>query len=171
MPNPPSPRYATVNVIVDDIATNKYHFETSDLPLGPNNLLTFDNTQGHSGFIISYVLHGAEGYAFPADLQEAIYVKAGSQTDCPKSRSSWGQFQPKEVRDGGRTLVVDNKNNSVSAFAYTLRATNGDGWLNLDPGGMNQNGGGSPPVQFLSATTLFIAFAVVAIVVAFFALR
>lgn len=171
MTNPPDPRPVTVDVIVDDVATNAYHFKTNDLPLGPNNVLTFANTQGHSGFLISYRLHGADGYAFPADLQDALWVKAGSQTTCPRSRSGWGQFRPKEIRDNGRTLVVENKNDAVSAFAYTLRATNGERWLDLDPGGMNQNGGGNPPVQFLSTTTVVIGIAIVAIALAVLLLR
>ncbi len=160
------PRNVTVNVVVDDVETGKYHFETSDLPLGHDNFLTFDNLGGHSGFHIRYTLQGAEGYAFPTDLSEALYVRAGSSTDCPTSKSNWGQFQATGTEDGGRTLRVDNKNNSVSRFAYTLRATNGTRWLNLDPGGLNQNGGGNPPSASFSSTTVIIgAVAILALVI------
>jgi hypothetical protein len=37
-------------------------------------------------------------------------------------------------------LVVRNRNNARQAFGYTLRVTNGTGWQDLDPGGVNDNG-------------------------------
>ena len=47
----------------------------------------------------------------------------------------------KGEEQNGRTLIVRNKNKDVEDFAYTLRVANGANWLDLDPGGKNQNGG------------------------------
>lgn len=136
------PKDAQVTVIVDSTNPPAFRFETDDVPMQPNNVLVFADGKGNSGFHVHYRLEGADGYRFPENLDEALYVTQGSKTACPKQPAKWGQFQAIGLSDDRRTLKVWNKNESERDFAYTLRATNGGGWLELDPGGINQNGGG-----------------------------
>lgn len=147
MPNPNfPPKEARVTVRIDSVDPLSFEFETNDLPKGPNkNELVFKNGKGHEGFHIYYTLDGADGYRFPPDLDDACFVAQGSRSECPSQASKWGQFQPLGIEDQGRTLKVWNKNDSVHDFAYTLRTSNGAGWLELDPGGINQNGQGNDP--------------------------
>lgn len=144
-----NPQEAHVSVVIDDPTTNppQFHFETTDLPMGPKNVLYFRNCKKDQGFHVFYELVGAAGFRFPPTLSEALYVKHGSKTVCPSTQQNWGQFDALKVLDGSgpgmerRILQVWNKNNTPAEFAYTLRITDGSRWLELDPGGENQNRG------------------------------
>ena len=177
MTNPHPPKDVHIKVKVTDVAAETFVFESTDITVGADNYLTFDNGPGHSGFNITYELVGADGYRFFDDPADALWVKVGSKSYCPQSKSNWGQFQPTEVKDaagpGGakRILKVHNKNETKRDFAYTLRATKGWGPpLILDPGGTNNNGGFDQPD--ISNTVILGAVAAVAVVaVVFFAFR
>ena len=136
-----------VSVVIDNVSPLAFHFETTDLPMGPNNVLYFRNCKQGQNFLVNYELVGAPGYRFPQTLNDAIYSKVGSKTDCPTATGTWGQFTPEKLMSssgpGGqdRILQVRNKNSSQNEFAYTLRATDGSNWLTIDPGGVNGNGG------------------------------
>jgi hypothetical protein len=139
-----NPKEVHVKVFVTPGDPNgDFHFETTDLPMGPNNHLYFTNC-GNDGFYVHYDLQGG-AYRFPDSTinnwkKEALYSHA--QSACPTAQGQWGQFETKDVLNGGQTLVVWNKNNSKQDFAYTLRVTNDNGasYLPLDPGGTNNNG-------------------------------
>lgn len=170
------PKAVHINVRVTDVAAEKFVFESNDITIGPNNHITFDNGDGHSGFDITYELVGADGYRFYEDKEDALWVKVGSKTYCPQSKSNWGQFEATGVEDapgpGGRDrrLRVWNKNRTPRDFAYTLRATNGSRELILDPGGTNNNGGFDDPEISSNVIVGVIAVAAVA-TIAFLALR
>ena len=139
------PKEVHVKVFLHPTSNPKFHFETSDLPLGPDNSLTFEN-HGHPGFYVHYDLQEPiHGHLFPGDtiddhLDEALFSKA--QSSCPSTKGQWGQFKAKEVTNQGKTLIVHNQNQSKVQFGYTLRVTDDHGttYLPLDPGGLNQNG-------------------------------
>ena len=136
-----------VSVVIDSVSPLAFHFETTDLPMGSNNVLYFRNCKRGQDFLVNYELVGAPGYRFPQTLGDAIYSKVGSKTDCPSTNGIWGQFTPEKLMSssgpGGtdRILQVRNRNDTPADFAYTLRATDGTNWLNIDPGGVNGNGG------------------------------
>lgn len=128
----------------------KFHFETNDLPLGEDNVLTFNNRR-FPGYIVHFDVDDSlnPGFRFPDatvpdQLAEAIYVRAGRK--CPSEKSKWPQFWPMEVINSGKTLKVRNENRSDADFAYTLRLINKDSgdWLELDPVGNNKNGATQP---------------------------
>ena len=140
------PMEVHVAVVLHPGASNgNFHFETTELPMGPNNYLYFKNA-GHPGFHVHYDLQGHEEYVFPDEGMTKYYLKEALYSDdkpgCPTTSGQWGQFKAIEVRNNGRTLVVYNKNDTEKDFGYTLRVTNDDGhnYLDLDPGGGNQNG-------------------------------
>lgn len=162
MPEPISdPKEVHVSVVLHkDGDEPPFHFETTDLPLGPNNVLTFINDE-FPGFIIHYDLDDTlnPGFRFPDEkicnnLAEAIYVQA--RPGCPSGKSKWPQFWPMEVTPNGKTLIVRNENRGQVNFGYTLRVTkNGGGkYLDLDPGGDNKNGPIAPFVSSWIATAL-----------------
>lgn len=134
-----------------------FHFESTDIPMGPKNHLYFRNF-GYPGFCVHYDIQGTTDYVFPDAkmtgdyLNEALFCHA--QTACPTTKSVWGQFTAHEVQPGGKTLVVHNKNDAKANFAYTLRVTkdNGSNYLSLDPGGTNWNG-----ATALNKSTLTVA--------------
>lgn len=173
MGGPKPAKDVNVTVNVTDIATDQFKFESTDLPVGENNHITFDNVAGYSGFNIHFRLQGADGYRFPDNLDEALYVKAGSTSNCPQSKSKWGQFEAIDVQDNGRTLKVWNKNDAVAKFAYMLIATKtGEKPLIMDPGGTNNNGGSEISAFGLSSNTVLGAVSAVALLaVAFIVLR
>ncbi|WP_162888200.1 hypothetical protein [Sphingomonas mesophila] len=165
-----------MKVKVLSVAEERFVFESDDIQVGPNNHLNFANDDKHYGFHIHYELHGADGYRFPDDLSDAIYVEQGSLDYCPQSKSSWGIFKPRDVRAGNggdrRVLVVENKNDDKKDFTYTLRAKNGADWLNLDPPGSNHNGGSPFTVEDSNTGIILGAVAAVAVLaVAFLALK
>lgn len=172
------PRTVRVTVQVNSVNPVDFKFVSSDIAVGPNNELTFKNGGGYKGFLIYYELSGADGYAFPADLDEALYVSQGSKADCPENPSKWGQFKPIGREDinkkpNDRILLVDNKNESPHDFGYMLRAFNADGeLLPLDPPGSNQNGDGDDRLTASSSGMVVGAVAAVALIaVAFLVLR
>ena len=176
MTNPHPPKDVHIKVKVTDVAAETFVFESSDITVGPDNHLTFDNGDNHSGFHISYELVGADGYRFLDELDDALWAKVGSKTYCPQSKSGWGQFEAIELKDaagpGGekRILKVWNKNRTRRDFSYTLRAKKVSDLLTLDPGGTNNNGGFDDP--FLSSNVIVGAVATAAVIaVVFFAFR
>ena len=154
------PKKVHVNVILHPAGSNPpFHFATTDLPLGPNNVLTFVNS-GHPGFHVYYDLDDSQnpGYLFPDSpipdhLGEALYSKP--QAGCPNNKGQWGQFKALGVENSGKTLLVHNRNQSIVNFGYTLRVTKDGGasYLPLDPGGVNQNG---PQRNFSLAVVLIV---------------
>ena len=143
---PGSPHHATVDVTILLGQTPNFKFESTDLTVGPNNELTFANN-GRPGFWIDYRLKNPpNGYVFPDNpipnhLEEALYSAVGPD-GCPKTKGQWEQFAATNVKNGGKTLVVRNLNDCAAVFGYVLRVTNDNGasYLDLDPGGVNQNG-------------------------------
>lgn len=114
------------------------------LPKNAHGEIVFENHR-RDGFIINFNLqdpHGT-GYLFPNDLKEALYSAAGR--GCPTNKGQWPQFEARSVTNGNRTLEVRNRNQGKQVFGYTLRVTKTGGapYLDLDPGGENQNGGSS----------------------------
>ena len=145
------PMEAHVTVVLGSPGSRPpFHFETNDLPLGEDNLLTFVNRR-FPGYIIHYDLDDAlnPGFRFPNanvpdHLAEALYVHAGRR--CPTRKSHWPQFWPMQVSDDCKTLQVRNENLASADFAYMLRLTKdgGKSWLELDPVGNNKNGSTEP---------------------------
>lgn len=130
-------RDVTVNVFVHQGGPNgDFHFETTDLPMGPDNHLYFSNCN-HPGFNVTYVLQTA-GYTFLADCDDACWVHPHS--GCPTSKSQWGQFKP--WNSAGNSLTIYNKNASKADFAYALNVQKNGAPLCLDPGATNYNGPG-----------------------------
>ena len=167
-----TPQQALVRVVIDAIDPAdplvKYHFETTDLPMGPDNLLYFRNCKINQGFHVFYELVGFDAWRFPANEDEALWVTHGSKTNCPMtSPPPWGQFTPLAVLDGNgpgterRILKVWNKNRVPAEFSYSLRITDGTDWKLIDPGGQNENRG--LPLYQYSLSTGAITGAVVGI--------
>lgn len=132
-----------------------FHFESDDLPIGQDDRIYFSNCGKKIGFMIHYDLVDdlRPGFRFPTRQQhgndylaEALWVSQSG--GCPTRRSNWPVFRAmREERDGG-TLVVRNMNREVEDFFYTLRVVYGSTWLELDPGGSNQNGGEPPFISY-----------------------
>lgn len=105
-------------------------------------ILVFNNYE-RNGFSIEFQLWDNTGnnYKFPKDPRLAVWSQKG---ECPKGPDGvWDIFKPQGVSPDGLTLTVSNANSSscpLGYFYYTLRATNGDNWVELDPGGVNNNG-------------------------------
>lgn len=174
MPPQKTPSEVHVKVILDLPGSSPpdrppFHFETKDLPMGPENFLVFRN-QHHPGFLIHFDLDDTlnPGYRFPEkslfpvsppdqNLDAALYCAA--QPPCPMSPSKWGQFIAKEVSNDGMTLKVLNRNDSPRNFWYTLRVTKDAGvsYGNLDPGGGNENG---PTTRFTVSSAMLFGGAV-----------
>ena len=145
MPGSKPMAVAYVTVRVTNVAADKFVLESDQLDIDEDNHIVFDDKDGFSGFQLFYHLEGAEGYRFPEEPDEALYVNHG--TTCPQSKSDWGHFRPKEVTNQGRTLEVHNLNKAHKKkedreFSYALVAKKtGEKSLLLDPGGTNNNGG------------------------------
>lgn len=151
-----------VSVILDPPGSvPPFHFDSTDLPIDSNNVIYFSNCGKSKGFLISYELVDTAnpGFRFPTHqsngngyLDEALWATPSGT--CPTQPCNWDNvFKAKSVDNQGQTLVVWNKNQVAQSFAYTLRVTNGSSWLNLDPGGENQNGG-LPTYRSLAVGTL-----------------
>ena len=151
----------SVKVILDPPGSNPpFHFESTDLPIDKNNVIYFSNCGKYKGFLISYTIDDTanRGFRFPTHahgndhLDQALW--ATESGPCPLTACHWDSvFKARSVDAGGQTLVVWNKNAVAQNFAYTLRVVNGANWLNLDPGGTNQNGG-IPFYGFASASVV-----------------
>ena len=104
--------------------------------------IVFNNYE-RSGFDISFRLWDNTGntFTFPQDETEAVWSQTGS---CPRGpKGVWDVLQPKKVSADGLTLSVHNPNDltcPLGYFYYTLRVTDGTDWIQLDPGGVNNNG-------------------------------
>lgn len=125
-----------------------YHFESNDVPIDANNVIYFSNCGKSKGFIINYEVDDSDnaGWRFPTSqshgstyLDDALWVTETGP--CPTTACKWDVFKAVSVKNGGQTLVVENQNLVAQTFAYTLRLAQGGAWLDLDPGGNNQNGG------------------------------
>jgi hypothetical protein len=119
------------------------------LPVDPNGNIVFSNN-GRPGFTINFRLYDGTGggYVFPnppappnKEMQWAMWSTQG-QGCPPQGSGQWSEFTSQNVKDQGETLVVRNTNSSQTQFGYTLRVTNDGGqtFVDLDPGGSNQNG-------------------------------
>lgn len=161
-----------VKVVLEPSGSNPpFHFESDDLPIGKNNVIVFNNIGKFKGFLIRFTLDNSAnpGFLFPTHthgndhLDQALWATATGP--CPTTAVYWDSvFKAKSVEDGGRTLVVWNKNAKAQEFSYTLRVVNGEKWLDLDPVGSNQNGGISE-FRSLAATAVtggIVALATVA---------
>lgn len=118
----------------------------------------------HNGFQIEFELDDKMnlGYLFPPNdiKEEAVWSQLG--TVCPDTPCSQ-VFEVMSVRPDRKTLIVHNPNVDpvLGEFAYTLRLTKTTGapFLELDPGGVNQNG----PVRSRSTAAVFLAGAAVGV--------
>lgn len=137
---PGNPKDMHVKVFLTPNATPPFHLD----PPGP---LTFVNNY-HPGFHVHFHLQDpTHGYLFPPnnDKDKAVWSELG-QGACPQA-GVWEVFKPLHVTPNRKTLVVHNANVApiLGEFGYTLRVIDNSGnWLDLDPGGNNQNG----PVRF-----------------------
>ncbi len=135
----------TVKVVLHAPGSNPaFHFESTDLPIGPNNVLYFSNCQQGQHFMITYSLddQANPGYRFPTGAnskKDALWVQQG--TACPTQQCDWNVFEAQAVLQNGMALTVKNLNDAPQDFAYTLRVQKTGNWIELDPGGVNQNGG------------------------------
>lgn len=142
-------RSVNVKVVLDPPGSvPPFHFDSTDLPIGKDNVIFFSNCGKSKGFLISYTIDDSSnrGFRFPTSTNGNDYLDqamwASDSGPCPTRECHWDSvFKAKSVENGGQILVVWNKNAVAQNFAYTLRVVNGANWLNLDPGGSNQNGG------------------------------
>jgi hypothetical protein len=124
----------------------KFHLETC-LPMDDEDVISFHN-RGRPGFRIRFNLFDetAEGgYLFPPPNKkdEALWSKVGEGCPPDNYNDQWREFTVVRVGQPDRTtLLVRNLNETETKFGYTLRVTRDDGdtYVNLDPGGDNQNG-------------------------------
>lgn len=164
-----SPKHAVVTVILKSDNPLDFDIESDDLPKDSDGNLVFHNDH-HPGFKVEFELDDKLelGYLFPpnSNKQDAVWSKLGKGA-CPKS-AAHEVFKVQSVRPHRRSVIVLNPNssdsNTLGDFGYTLRVTKTDGapYLDLDPGGVNQNG----PTRPLSRAALLIAGGVVGAVVA-----
>lgn len=162
-PNPKPPRDVYVDVYIDVVIPLAFRVIPSpknnpQLPIGPKGEIIFNNNH-HNGFNIHFELQGdTHGYFFPpnAKKHDAVWSQLGNV--CPKTSQVAEVFHPLSVTEPPpppppppppkppecRELIVLNPNPTPAqgAFQYNLRVTNDGGvnYLNLDPGGDNQNG-------------------------------
>lgn len=138
-----------VKVILDPPGSvPPFHFDSSDLPISKDNVIYFSNCGKNKGFLINYIVDNTAnpGFRFPTNSSGNDYLDqamwATESGPCPTQPCHWDTvFKARSVDNGGQILLVWNKNAVAQNFAYTLRLVNGANWLNLDPGGINQNGG------------------------------
>lgn len=143
-PKPPKgkPWTPTVDVVLDDPANRIFHFVSKDIDIGTHNEIAFAN-EGQPGFEITFRLQNPQGYRFPANKDEALWVT--DQPTCVNSTnklSHWCMFEAMSVDTPGHNLVVRNRNEvpQVFGFAPVIRnVSTGDEWV-LDPVGTNENG-------------------------------
>lgn len=154
-------KHVRVKVVLHREGDEKaFHFESDDLPIGKENRIYFSNCGKHKGFMIHFDLDDdlRPGFRFPTRqqhgndyLEDALW--AAETGGCPDRKSYWPVFRAMREERGGGTLVVRNKNLEVQDFFYTLRVVRRTEWLDLDPGGSNQNGG-EPPLTAYAGLAL-----------------
>lgn len=135
-----------INVRIDSVNPLRFSVEpvSKGLPKDPNGKILFKNKKDEDGFKIFFdLVDPPEDYVWPDDddIAQAVWSKLGST--CP-TQGVWDVFEPLRSDNNRKTLVVNNPNPSPAQgeFQYTLRVVNGRGdYLDLDPGGINQNGG------------------------------
>ena len=131
----------TVTVHLDLSSTPPFTLETS-LPKTKKGHLKFQNGK-KDGFLIDFELDDPDNvYTWGTDPARALW--STSQAVCPTAAGQWDQFTTQGtdgITNGGMTLQVLNRNETVQDFGYTLRVTrdNGANYVNLDPIGSNQN--------------------------------
>lgn len=157
---PGKPWEVEVDVYLDDVGPPpelkpKFHLNTC-LPIDPYGNIIFYNC-GRPGFTIRFNLfdntNGGAGskYAFPNPpgppgqpdpSKWALWSTKGSGCPPNNCNAQWADFQSDHVEQEGQVLVVTDVNSTMALFGYTLRVTNdrGSTFVNLDPGGSNQNG-------------------------------
>lgn len=137
------PREVHVQVFLHPDEDPPFHIASTDLPIGSDGELTFANDR-HPGFHVHFDLQEpTHGYLFPANNNkaEAVWSDLGSGS-CPTSQM-WNVFRALRVAPDRKTLVVRNANvhPELGKFGYALRVVKDPAdWLELDPGGDNQNG-------------------------------
>lgn len=148
---PKDPWPIDVDVYLEDVTdpdNPKFRLETC-LQIDENEVITFYN-RGRPGFEIKFNLFDetGEGYRFPPQSKrhEALWSRQGA--GCPPDNygQQWREFEVVRVKEPDQeSLIVRNLNETVTEFGYTLRVTKDDGtnYVNLDPGGNNQNGSDS----------------------------
>ena len=161
-----NPRVVFVDVFIDSITPLQHRVELSaknnpQLPVDNHGNIIFENDH-HPGFEIHFELQGdTQGYFFPPTPQksDAVWSQRGSQ--CPDQTGVWEVFRPIRIASSGnpperRTLIVHNKNPQPAqgAFQYNLRVTDGTHWLDLDPGGTNNNGASKLTVNYLAVAAV-----------------
>lgn len=158
-----NPRNATVRVVLKSDKPLDFEIHSDDLPKDANGDLLFENDH-HPGFKVEFKLEDVNnlGYLWPLpqNKEEAVWSKLGAQ--CPLA-AAHDVFRPINIKPDRKTLVVDNPNvaPALGAFQYNLRVTKTGAapYLDLDPGGLNQNG----PISRSASSTVaaFVAGAVV----------
>jgi hypothetical protein len=136
-----------VDVYLNSVDPLDFHIE-SPIQSAPDTDLIFHNNC-HPGFEIVFTLHDEtadpNGYSFVKPKDDAIWSQMGEGPgSCPTEAPSKENtvLNPQSLSQNAMTLVVINENVAphVGPFQYTLRVTNGDRTIPLDPGGNNMNG-------------------------------
>lgn len=165
-----SPWKKSVAVTLDSVNPVQYTIEptgSDPLPVS-NGALVFDNDH-RNGFDIDFILTDKTngGYLWPPNNLKgnAVWSKLGTAVPCPGSPDT-DVFHAVKVDQTCTILTVNNPNVSpaLGAFQYTLCVTNDRGttYVQLDPGGINNNG----PISAgrSSSMTFVVALAAIAIV-------
>lgn len=138
-----------VDVYLEPEGSEPPFYLRSCLPQNSDGDLVFRNC-GRHGFFVNFHLQDPHGtrYLFPrsAQLKDALWSREGP--GCPPENygKQWREFKAARVSPDGKTLTVRNRNETETKFGYTLRVTKdgGESYLDLDPGGDNQNGDWEP---------------------------
>jgi hypothetical protein len=144
------PWEVVIDVYLNSVTAGKANFDVQTcLPTEWNgkpdsNPVIFFFNDGRNGFNITFRLfdNTGEDYRFVQDKDDAIWSKLNGP--CPE-RGVWDIFKREHIeRVDDTTLKVfnSNKDDCVGDFQYTLRVVSDDANpINLDPGGVNMNGG------------------------------
>jgi hypothetical protein len=170
-------RTVTIDVTINSTKKGDFTVEpsTNDQPPLPKKPakpgqpeIVFHNN-GHKGFDVHFELKGdTHGYFFPPNPKDACWSQCGCE--CPTT-AVWEVFEPKQVLQNNigerRTLIVYNANPPSppapapqGRFMYNLRVTDGQKWLDLDPGGDNTDGSYTKFTSFLSVGTVAVTTAI-----------
>ena len=138
------PRDRTVDVRATRIGPNPcdVHFEVDDNDLRFRN--DVDN-KPRPGYIVFFDIEEPAGLDCRFHAADPLWVQPfdpGPPAPCPSSPAYWDQFHPIGVINGGKTLIVRNKNEYETLFAFTLRfdVAGCTRVVPCDPIGNNQNG-------------------------------
>lgn len=164
-----SEKTVNVTVIYKPGANPNVELVSDDLPIVDGNLV-FKN-DGNDGFFVRFNLDptSLKEYCFPNAKEKSLFVQVnqGVTGECP-GEGSWDGFRPHKLDLHNKTLVVFNKNGKLpnnkreERFSFTLRVNkdkfSDSDFLDLDPGGINQNGGATR--TWSAATALAVGVAV-----------